>query len=143
MVNREEERRKPEDETRKEEVEEREEINPGFLEETGNEENAENIKGNEKSCQVSVGRGRDRYGTRQGLTRVAAVSDERCTCTQASCTDDVTDKNDGHQVKAEQDSINRVMCMRGSHRRVTVCTQRTMLCRVGTPRNQAATVTKR
>ena len=56
------------------------------------EEGEGEIKRDDDLCRVPVGRGGDWFGTRQGLTRCAAVRDERRTRTQANCTDDVIKK---------------------------------------------------
>ena len=82
------------------------------------------IKRDDESCRATVGRGGDRYRTRQGLTRRAAVRDERHTSTQANCTDDIIKKNDGHQVKAKQSSTTRVTCLKCNHRRLAICAPR-------------------
>ena len=54
----------------------------------------------------------DRYGTRPGVTRHAAVRGEQHSGTQANCTDDVIKKNDGHQVKAKQARASRFTHLR-------------------------------
>ena len=48
---------------------------------------------NEGLRRAPVRRGRDRYGTRPGVTRRAAIRGEQRTGTRANCTDDVIEKN--------------------------------------------------
>ena len=84
------------------------------------EEGEGEIKRNDGSCRATVKKGEDRYGTRPGLTRHAAVRGERHTSTQANCTDDVIKKNNGHQVKAKQGSASRFTHLRRNPRRLAI-----------------------
>ena len=54
---------------------------------------AEESKRNDESCRANVQKREDRYGTRTGVPRHAAVRGKRRTGTQANCTDDVIKKN--------------------------------------------------
>ena len=103
----------------------------------------EESKRNYELCRANVQKREDRYGTRPGVTRHAAVRGEQRNGTQANCTDDVIKKNDGHQVKARQGSASRFTHLRRNHRRLAICTPRVLRGRTGTLHSRAGAAAMR
>ena len=91
---------------------------------------------NEVSPRIPGGRGRDRYWTRQELTRHAAAGSEQRAGAQANCTDDVIEKNDGPQIEARQKSARRLTYLRHNHRGLAVCASRVLNSRTGIPNSR-------
>ena len=81
------------------EEEEEEDIYHDIIEGSARTKKGErDIKGENKSSRAGMERGRNRAVTQESLNSKAGGWEKRRNSTRASCTGDVTDKNDGHKV---------------------------------------------